>query len=216
MIWILAAQLSLPLALGVPYSDVRSVFSADDYPAYLQQAGQSGTVYTRTTIRPDASIQSCTIERSSGDPKLDAYTCAIIVKRAKFAPAKWTDGSPVYGVIRVPVSWVISNGSNGVPSQEDMLRATMPDLELSVNHLPKGAHSIAAVSLEIAADENGRPVTCVEWPPPKKAREPRFPELVPIACQQAIANLTVIPPVDASAESVRSVQSVSVHFKIDH
>jgi TonB family protein len=213
MIWFLAAQLSLPSAVGVPYSDVRSVFSADDYPAYLQQAGQSGIVYTRTTVRPDASIQSCTVERTSGDPKLDAYTCAIIVKRAKFVPAKWTDGSPVYGVIRVPVSWVISNG---FPSQEDLLRATTPDLELSVNHLPKGAHSIAAVSLEIAADENGRPVTCVEWAPPKNARGPRFPELVPIACQEVMTGLTVSPPLDASANPVRSIQSVSVHFKTDH
>jgi TonB family protein len=213
MIWILAAQLGLPLALGVPYSDVRSVFSAEDYPAYLQQAGQSGTVYTRTTVRPDASIQSCTVERSSGDPNLDAYTCGIIVKRAKFVPAKWTDGLPAYGVIRVPVSWVISSGPL---SEEEMLRATVPDLELSVNHLPKGARSIAAVNLEIAADENGRPVTCVEWAPPKNARGRHFPELVPIACQQVMAGLTVTPPVDASAKSVRSVQSVSVHFKIDH
>jgi TonB family protein len=206
MIWILAAQLSLPLALGVPYSDVRAVFSADDYPAYLQQAGQSGTVFTRTTVRPDASIQNCTAEWSSGDPELDAYTCAIIVKRAKFAPAKWTDGTPVYGVIRVPVSWVIG------PRSE----ATVPDLELSVNHLPKRARSIAAVSLEIAADENGRPVTCVEWARPKNTRGRDFPELVPIACQQVMAALTVIPPVDASAKPVRSVQSVLVNFKIDH
>jgi TonB family protein len=211
MIWILAAQLSLPLALGVRYSDVRAVFSADDYPAYLQQAGRSGTVFTRTTVRPDASIQNCTAEWSSGDPGLDAYTCAIIVKRAKFAPAKWTDGTPVYGVIRVPVSWVI-----GPRSEEDMLRATVPDLELSVNHLPKGARSIAAVSLEIAADENGRPVTCVEWAPPKNARARDFPELVPVACQQVMAALTVIPPVDAFAKPVRSVQSVLVNFKIDH
>jgi hypothetical protein len=116
-------------------------------------------------------------------------------------------------VIRVPVSWVISNG---IPSEEDMLRATVPDLELSVNHLPKGAHSIAAVSLEVAADENGRPVTCVEWAPPKGAHRPYFPELVPIACKQVMAGLTVIPPTDASAKSVRSVQSVSVLFKVDH
>jgi hypothetical protein len=94
--------------------------------------------------------------------------------------------------------------------------ATVPDLELSVNHLPKRARSIAAVSLEIAADENGRPVTCVEWARPKNTRGRDFPELVPIACQQVMAALTVIPPVDASAKPVRSVQSVLVNFKIDH
>jgi hypothetical protein len=209
MIWTLAAQLSLPLVLGVRYPDVRAVFSPDDYPVYMQQASQSGIVYTRTTVRGDASTQSCTVERSSGDPKLDAYTCAIIVKRANFVPAKWTDGTPVYGVIRLPITWFIGDS---IPSDEAMLRLIIPDMELSVNHLPKGAHSIAFVSLMIAADENGRPVSCAEWAPPKG---PHFPELVPMACQQVMTGLKLTPPLDEAAKPVRSVQSVSVHFKID-
>jgi TonB family protein len=208
------SQPSLPLALGHRYSDVRAVFTNDDYPADLLRAGKSGTVSTRTTVRPDGSIQGCAVERSSGIPSLDAYTCAIILKRARFAPAKWTDGSAAYGVIRVPVSWVVSYAA---PSKESMFRATNPDLELSVNHLPQGARqSFTAVSLEVAADENGRPVTCVEWSPPKNARGAYFPELVPIACNEVMATLKLIPPLDASGKAARSVQSVLVNFELDH
>ena len=214
MVWFaLAALLSMPVPVNGRAPDVRAIFSADDFPAYLQRAGESRIVYTRTTVRPDGTTQGCIAETSSGDPALDAYTCGLIVKRARFLPAKWTDGTPVYGVIRVPVSWMISDGP---PSNEDTLKATIPDLEMSVNHLPKGAHSIVGVSLEIAADETGRPVTCAEWTPIKTDPRKHFPELIPLACQQVMAGDRLTPPVDAAGKTVRSVQSFSVHFKIGH
>jgi TonB family protein len=207
--------MSLPVATGRPGTDVRAVFSADDYPDYLLAADLSGTVYTRTTVRPDGTIQDCVAEISSTDPKLDAYTCGIIVKRAKFRPATWTDGTPVYGVIRVPVKWIVV--ANDPPSREESLKATMPDIDLYVDRLPKGAQSIVSVSLEIAADEKGHPVTCAEDPPTDRSdSQRRFPELVPIACQQAMGGLVLRPPVDAAGKSVRSVQGASVHFRVKH
>jgi TonB family protein len=212
MLWFaLAALASLPaLVNGRP--DVRAIFTVDDFPAYLQQAGVSRTVYTRTTVRPDGSLESCAVEASSGDTKLDAYTCALIVKRAKFRPATWSDGTPVYGVIRVPVGWTISNAP--IP-EEDRLKATTPDLELTLNKLPKGARSIAAVSLEVEADKDGRVVSCSEQPPLTTSdRRKHFPDLVTLGCQGVTENLKVAPPVDASGNKVRSVQTVSVHFLV--
>jgi hypothetical protein len=214
MFWIaLAAQLSVPVPATGQVPDVRAVFSVDDFPEYLQRAGVSRIVYTRTTVRPDGSIQNCVAEITSGDAKLDAYTCAIIVKRARFLPAKWLDGSATYGVIRVPVSWRIGNGP---PSEQEVLRSAVPDLVLSVNRLPKGARKIAAVNLEVAADEKGRILSCVEYAPPVNARGRRFLELVPIACEQATKTLSVRPPFEPSGKPVRSVQTASVHFILDH
>lgn len=214
MLWLtFAALMSLPVPINARLPDVRAVFSADDFPAYMQMAGISRVTYPRVTIGPDGTLESCVAEVSSGDPKLDAYTCAIIVKRAKFRGATWTDGTPAYGVIRVPVSWVISEAP--VPP-EDILKTEIPDLELSVNQLPKGARSIAAVELEIAVDENGRLLTCAEWPHVKDDHGKQFPELVPIACQQVMAKLSASPPMDPSGKKVHSVQSVSVHFISAH
>ena len=212
MFWIaLAAQLSVPVINDKRTPDVRSVFSADDFPIYLASAGVSRTVYTRTTVRPDGLIQNCVAESTSGDAKLDAYTCAIIVKRAKFLPAKWIDGSPAYGVIRVPVSWRIGNAP---PAEGEM--QSVPDLELSVNRLPKGAHKIAPVSLDVGADETGHVVSCVGHPPAAHNLGPRFPELVPIACEQVTKTLSVQPAFDSSGKPLRSVQTASVHFILDH
>jgi hypothetical protein len=123
------------------------------------------------------------------------------------------DDSEVYGVFRVPVRWTITDS---LPSEQEVLREDVPDLDLSVDHLPKGAHSIVGVNLQIAADEDGRAVDCGNWEPPKNGRGRQFPELVPIACKQVMASFSVSAPVDASGKRVRSVQTVSVHFKTDH
>jgi hypothetical protein len=215
LLFALAAQLALPVQANGHVPDVRAIFTADDFPAYLQRAGVSRIVYTRTTVRPDGTTQGCVAETSSGDPKLDEYTCGLIVKRAKFLPATWTDGTAVYGVIRVPVRWMISSDYLP-PSEDEMLRGTVPDLELSLDHLPKGAHSITAISLEVAADENGRPITCAEWSPPKSDHRKHFPELVSLACEKVASSLSVSPPMDQPGKKIRSVQSVSVHFVTEH
>jgi hypothetical protein len=204
----LTAQLSLPTLTDTRVPDVREILSYADFPQFLLKQGDvDRIVYTRTTVRPDGTIDNCAAEASSGDQRLDVYTCALIVKRAKFLPARWVDGSAVYGVLRMPVHWLTLD-SVDPPSEE------VPDLDLSVNHLPKGAHSFVDVNLQIAADDKGHPVSCVEWAPSMNDRRKRFPELVPIACQQATASLLLTPAVDASHKPTRSVQSVTVRFRL--
>ena len=209
MLFALAAQLSAPTLMNRRVGDVRAIFSYDDVPGYLvQQAPVDRTVYTRTTVRPDGTIQSCVAESSSGDPRLDAYTCRIIVKRAKFVPARWPDGSAAYGVIREPVRWRVTDS----PSEDDR-GLPVPDLAFSVNRLPAGAHS-ATVDLQVAANETGRPLSCVEGPPAPPDDNKRFPELVALACRQATETLRLSPPVDGSGKAVRSIQTVSVRFRV--
>jgi len=216
MIWLaLAAQLSLPAPANAHVHDLRELFSVDDFPDYLQGVSSLWRiVYTRTTVRPDGTVQGCTAEVSSGDSKLDAYTCAIILKRAKLTPARWVDGTSVFGVLRLPVSWTITDSP---PTPEDGLKASVPDIDVSVDRLPKGVRSITGLELQVAADERGHPVSCIDYPPiDKSAAKRHFPELVPIACGQVMANLSLAPPIDATGKAVRSVQSVTVHFKLDH
>jgi Gram-negative bacterial TonB protein C-terminal len=201
---VLATQLSLPVALGLRYSDVRSVFSSDDFPRYVQVEGINRFVMTRTTIRSDGTPQDCSAESGSGDPKLDAYTCSIIVKRAKFWPAKWLDGSPAYGVLRVPIAWVI-----GGPASHTY----RPDMELSVNRLPAGADSPLHVGLMIAVDETGRVVGCDQaLPASTQLHAKTYPELVSIACPQMMSRFTALPAKDDKGEPVRSVQIAGVLF----
>jgi hypothetical protein len=210
MLWIiLAAQLSMPVATGLSIPDVRAIFSADDMPTYVQEAGITRFVPTRTTVRSDGTAQDCGVERTSGDAKLDLYTCAIILKRAKFEPAKWIDGTPVYAIVRVPITWSIG----GAPAESEVQKAYPPDLELSVNHLPARAGKRVHLALMLAVDESGRVVSCGQWLPAWKHAHPKvYPELLQIACQQMTSQYTAVPPKDVSGKPVRSVQSASVVF----
>lgn len=200
-----------PVPRNVP--DVRAIFSADDFPQYFVALGVSRNVYTKITVRPDGGIQGCVAEYPSGDPKLDIHTCQLIIRRMKFHPATWADGSPVYGVIRVPISWAINNEPT---SEEALLNAVVPDLELTVNQLPKGARSNVGVGLEIAADDQGRPVTCLEGTIRLRPDDRRhYPELVSIACQRVMSGVTLSPPIDVSGKPERSVQTFLVQFKVE-
>jgi hypothetical protein len=203
MFWIaVAAQLS------VFYStDPRSVFSPDDMPAYVQLEGINRFVRTRTTVGADGTARDCAVEGGSGDPKLDALTCAIILRRAKFTPPKWIDGSSAYGVIRAPVTWAIGDS----PSDKEKRTAYPPDIELEVDKLPAGADSPSDVRLLIAVDVNGKVLGCNEAPT-MRFDKANNPELVPIACDQMKSTFTAIPAKDATGTSVRSIQTALVTF----
>jgi hypothetical protein len=178
-------------------------------PAYVQEAGITRFVATRTTVRPDGRPQDCTVDPTSGDAKLDAYTCAIILRRAKFEAAKWIDGSPAYGVIRAPVIWSVG----GPPSDSEIEKAYPPDMTLSVNRLPAGAGKSVKLALMLAVDESGRVVSCDQRLPGFTAvRAKTFPELLPIACQQMKSQFIALPAKDAAGKAVRSVQTASVVF----
>jgi hypothetical protein len=191
----------------VPYNDVGGVFTAGDTPDYVVSAGKTRFVFTRTTIGPDGKAQDCAVERTNGKDQLGAYTCAIILKRARlFEAAKWTDGSPTYGIIRTRLTYAI----DALPSN-----AYPPDMEVSVNRLPAGAKKSVHVELVIAADENGRVVGCRERPavsPNERAKH--YPDLVEVACQQISSQFTAVPAKDRSGKPVRSVQSAYVTFKL--
>jgi TonB family protein len=207
MFWMMVAAAAAGQLAGPRTIDAVRVFSPDDMPAYVQRAGVDRFVFARTTILPDGTVQNCEVERSSGDRKLDALSCAIIVKRAKFRPSKWTDGSPAYGVLRAPVSWTIG----GPPSKKKLQKAFPADLDVTVSGLPARARAPVTVHLTIAVDETGRVVGCDEGSSFSQ-HDKRFPELVPTACQQVAGKYTASPANDASGQPVRSVQNVVVDF----
>lgn len=205
MLWIAlaASQISMPLPLRVV-----GVFSPNDMPAYVQSDGINRFIPARITIRPDGKVQDCGWERTSGDAKLDALTCAIILKRARFGPSKWVDGTPAYAILRTGISWSIG----GPASEKELRKAYPPDIELFLNQLPVDAPALTTLLLIVAVDENGRVAGCDAPPPMRAPRKKKFPELVSIACEQMAKQYIAIPAKDAAGHPVRSVQTASVAF----
>jgi protein TonB len=86
--------------------DLRTLFSADDYPASAQAAGAEGTSQAEITIGPTGQVVGCNITRSSGNSALDQATCNIIRRRAKFTPARDSNGNPTTDTLTTPpITW---------------------------------------------------------------------------------------------------------------
>lgn len=74
-----------------------------DYPA--EAAGAEGSVGFTLTIDPSGRVIGCAIARSSGSPALDAATCGIMQRRARYTPARDSNGNPVAGTIEQSIEW---------------------------------------------------------------------------------------------------------------
>ena len=86
--------------------DVRTLFSGDDYPASAQAAGAEGTAQAQLTIGPNGAVTGCNLIRSTGNGALDSATCNILRRRAKFTPAKDSEGNPTSDTYTTPpITW---------------------------------------------------------------------------------------------------------------
>jgi protein TonB len=86
--------------------DVRTLFSADDYPASAQAAGAEGTAQAQLTIGADGRVVGCNLIRSTGNGALDSATCNILRRRAKFTPARDSNGNPTTDTYTTPpIRW---------------------------------------------------------------------------------------------------------------
>lgn len=82
--------------------DLRTLFSTDDYPAAAQSAGAEGTAQATLTIGPDGRVVGCNLSRSTGNSSLDSATCNILRRRAKFTPARDSNGQPTTDTVTTP------------------------------------------------------------------------------------------------------------------
>ena len=74
--------------------DFARSFSADDYPASAQAAGAEGTAQARSLSAPTgASLDATSFVRPATARSISA-TCNILRRRAKFTPARDSNGNP--------------------------------------------------------------------------------------------------------------------------
>ena len=104
-----------------------SMIRDDEYPAEALHNGVEGTVAFRLLVGPDGLVAGCTITRSSGSALLDATTCRLVSKRARFSPARDRKGRPVADNVTAQIVWRIKARtlpSLGTPRRIGTRRAT--------------------------------------------------------------------------------------------
>jgi TonB family protein len=84
-----------------------SLFSTDDYPSSAVRAGEEGTTGVRLMIGTDGRVGGCDVISSSGSAALDAATCNILRRRARFRPALDAEGRPTIDYYTQRVRWVL-------------------------------------------------------------------------------------------------------------
>jgi TonB family protein len=96
-------------------ANLNQYFSTDDYPPTAAARGAQGTAGFRLSIGADGAVTGCTITRSAGDAALDAATCAILLGRARYEPARDAAGQAVPGKDSGRVTWRLPATEPGMP-----------------------------------------------------------------------------------------------------
>lgn len=87
--------------------DLYPLFSTDDYPMEAIYREEQGTVAFRLSISRRGRVAGCEIVRSSGSRALDAATCNILAKRARFVPARDAEGKRTTDEYSGRIRWVL-------------------------------------------------------------------------------------------------------------
>jgi len=82
-----------------------SLFSTDDYPSQALRNEEQGTTGVRLTVGTDGRVSDCQVTSSSGSSSLDATTCSILKRRARYTPAKDQSGQPITGTDSARIRW---------------------------------------------------------------------------------------------------------------
>jgi TonB family protein len=105
--WNYAGKDGPPKVRQEPKGSLVSIFSANDYPAEAIRKELQGTVSVVVLIDEAGKVADCTLLETSGVAALDAQTCAIIGRRARYKPAIGLDGKPARSVDVGRIRWVM-------------------------------------------------------------------------------------------------------------
>jgi TonB family protein len=175
-----------------------------DYPSAALHRGLQGNLRARLEINPDGRPISCEVTTSSGHETLDTHSCALMLKRARFAAIKGPDKEPLMAVWQSNIGWALPAPGRAPPPSLPRM-----DLELGVRALPAGVNSPARITAQLIVDTQGTIESCT----PDSGNA--IAALGRVACEQVKAQLSARPAHNANGAPMRSIQLAIVQFTID-
>lgn len=102
----IAAQPAVPPVPAVrAQTDLGDYFRQSLYPPEALWNREEGIVRFEVDVRRNGRVDSCRVTGSSGSRALDDVTCAIMVDRSRFTPARDADGKRVADRFAARVEW---------------------------------------------------------------------------------------------------------------
>jgi TonB family protein len=99
-------QLAPGLRAG-PIGSLQGLIESEDYPGVSLDEMHSGSVTFALLIDEQGKIADCSVIGTSGAAALDAQSCAVVSKRARFKPAVGLDGKPAKSSLVQRITWRI-------------------------------------------------------------------------------------------------------------
>jgi len=94
------------MASGPRVKGVRARWiTTEDYPSSSVRNNEEGSVAITVRVGADGRVASCEITTSSGYPALDALTCRLYARRARFDPALDSNGAAIPATYSDRVRW---------------------------------------------------------------------------------------------------------------
>ncbi|NVD45697.1 energy transducer TonB [Qipengyuania atrilutea] len=90
---------------AAPSNNPGAWVTTNDYKSAWIRREMVGTARFRLDIAANGRVDNCTITSSTGHATLDAATCELVTKRARFDAAKGTDGKATAGSYSSAVRW---------------------------------------------------------------------------------------------------------------
>lgn len=104
---ILTAVLMIAASASVPQPiDKADWIRSADYPPWDRETLE-GVVEVKLLVDATGVTTGCSVTVSSGNAKLDEYTCSLLMKRARFEPARGLHGKRVPGEVVQAVHWEV-------------------------------------------------------------------------------------------------------------
>lgn len=88
-------------------ANLASYVSDADYPSAAIRNDEQGTTRFRLAVGADGRVTECSVTGSSGSSALDSATCRLMKQRAKFTPARDSDGRPTGDSVASAIRWVL-------------------------------------------------------------------------------------------------------------
>jgi protein TonB len=82
-----------------------AIVTQDDYPPAALRAGEQGAVAVSLEIAEDGRVDDCVVSGPSGSAALDATTCRLFMRRARFSPARDAAGLPIVSTRSQRINW---------------------------------------------------------------------------------------------------------------
>jgi protein TonB len=105
--WALTAGAAAAAEPARAKANLAAFFTDADYPAEAIAAKEQGEVGFTLEVGADGRVAGCLITRSSGSSALDSATCRVLGARARFTPARDSNGMPAQDRVAGRIRWTL-------------------------------------------------------------------------------------------------------------